>query len=55
MRLGYFLISLITVFTSAMINSTKNKNTNHPKAIDTQSQMNMFYSFLSTKKALRFL
>jgi hypothetical protein len=44
MRLGYFLISLtslITFFTNAMINSIKNKNTNHPKAIDTQSQINM--------------
>jgi hypothetical protein len=39
----------------ARIIKIKNKNTNHPKAIDTHSQINMFYSFLSTKKALRFL
>jgi len=29
------------------IKTNNQKNTNHPKAIDTQSQINMFYSFLT--------
>jgi hypothetical protein len=39
---------------NAEIIKIKNKNTNHPNAIDTHSQMNIVYSFLCMKKALRF-